>query len=145
MLERSHRRLEDRLVELVAAAGDWRRRRDADALSICRDVCHFLERAAARHERDEEDSVFPRLPRSPLIDGLAADHRAHEKLTAELSRRLAAGAPDPDALVRLAAELERRYRDHIEREERDLFPLIESLPPADRDAAFDEMQSRRGR
>ena len=64
MLERSHRRLEERLADLTRAAGDIvRERAEAGAIEQVDAVLDYLERSAARHETDEEESLFLRLRR----------------------------------------------------------------------------------
>lgn len=50
-LERSHRRLEERLDNLAAAV------RGGDVVAL-RDVCAFFARQVLRHEQDEEQSLF---------------------------------------------------------------------------------------
>lgn len=146
MLLRCHRRLEEMLAELVAAAGDWRRRLNPDALEVARDASAFLHRTALRHEADEEESVFVRLPASPLLETLAAEHREHRRCIEELGALLEHEHPDASALLRVAVDLERRYREHIEREEDELVPLIDAeLGPATRAEIYQEMQARRGR
>lgn len=148
MLLRCHRRLEEKLAELVAAAGDWRRRLAPEALAAARDARTFIERTALRHERDEEESLFARLPdeSSPLFESLAAEHREHERCMGRLSDLLEQRQPDGGALLSLAVDLERRYQAHIEREEEELFPLIDAeLEAFERAEVFREMQARRGK
>lgn len=148
MLLRCHRRLEERLGDLVAAAGDWRRRLDPEALEAAREAHTFIERTALRHERDEEESLFARLPEesSPLLDTLSAEHREHERCMSRLSKLLEEPRPDGAALLRVAVDLERRYHEHIDREEEELIPLIDAeLEAFERAEVFREMQARRGK
>jgi hypothetical protein len=146
MLDRSHRRLEQRLAELTGAATTYRSDSSGSALVAARDVCDFLQRAAARHERDEERSVFPRLTGADdLIAALTAEHRRHESAIAELAAILGADPVDGGALARAAAGLERLYRDHLDREEAELMPRVRDLEPTAREAIYAEMQARRGR
>lgn len=159
ILERSHRRLDERLGELQQAATAIVRERADDAdLAAVDAVIDYLERQAARHEDDEEESLFPRLraaPGSPelapLLRDLAADHVLHRHLIKQLRSlcdRWPAAGPDAGAgaaLVTLANELARSYRGHIEREERELLPAArERLTRADRDGIRAEMGHRRG-
>lgn len=145
MLDRSHRRLEQRLAELTAAAARYRSDADADALDAAREVRDFLQKAAARHERDEERSVFPRLTGAgDLIAALSDEHRLHEQAIAALAAALVPPV-DAAALVSCATRLERMYRDHLDREEAELMPRVRDLDEAALDAIYAEMQARRGR
>lgn len=65
-LDRCHRRLEERLRELVEssaaiASGDA----SDEHWEVVEEVLAYLERAVVRHEEDEEASVFPRLAQHP--------------------------------------------------------------------------------
>jgi hemerythrin-like domain-containing protein len=159
LLERSHRRLEERLSELRRAATAIVRERAGEAeLAMVETVIEYLRRSAARHEEDEEESLFPRLRTrrgaadlGPLLQDLTADHVLHRHLIKQL-RSLQGGWPasGPDAgdgakLVTLANELSRSYRQHIAREDRELLPAArERLSGPDRDAIRAEMGQRRG-
>jgi hemerythrin-like domain-containing protein len=147
-LERSHRRLEEACDALVVASTS----RDIETVS---DVCAFFARQVRRHEEDEERTLFPHLravePGSDLAripERLAAEHREHE----ELHRRLedaVAGRVDGDVwttIQKVADEIMRAYRGHIEEEERALFPAARRLLGAERLASIrQEMGARRGR
>jgi hemerythrin-like domain-containing protein len=159
-LERSHRRLEDRLDDLVqvsASAPDGAL--SADAAELVREVAGFFARAVRRHEEDEESSLFPRVREraddavKAILTKLAEEHREHE----ELHRRLeaigsAAGEADAGAGARELASvtdaLVRAYRAHVEEEEKVLFPAARALfadDPGQLAAIADEMAARRGR
>jgi len=155
MMERSHRRLEERVVELQRAAEAIVRERADDAeLEQVDSVLAFLERSAARHESDEEESLFPRLRQHTelvsLMSDLAHEHDQHRHLVAHL-RALRSGWPpggpdagDGAALVMAVSELARAYRAHIEREERELMPLARDRLTADERAQVGlEMERRR--
>src|SRR4051794_19807648 len=60
-LDRSHRRHDDVMLELLAAARRLAAGRpdDGDA-EVVRDAVGYFQRAVARHFLDEEGSVFPR-------------------------------------------------------------------------------------
>jgi hemerythrin-like domain-containing protein len=157
MLDRSHRRLEERLASLIEAtealaSGET----DGDHVGVVDDVLGFLERAASRHELDEEESLFPRLrghaELAPLVADLLADHDQHRRLLADLlaaRRRWPAAGPnaaEADAVAKLASSLDGAYRVHIEREDRELLPAARAaLSPADQAALLSEMDHRRGR
>jgi hemerythrin-like domain-containing protein len=155
MMERSHRRLEERMVELQRAAeAIVRERADAGQLAQVDEVIAFLERSAARHESDEEESLFPRLRGHAelvsLMSDLAHEHDQHRQLVAQL-RALRSGWPpggpdagDGAALAIAVSELARAYRVHIEREERELLPFARDRLTADERAQLGlEMERRR--
>ena len=139
MLDRSHRRLEQRLAELSAAAVEYR-------LEEAREVCDFLRKAAARHETDEEESVFPRLDGAgELTAALAAEHREHAAKVAELASVLGESVVDKGRLVAIAVTLEQMYAEHLAREEAELMPRVRDLDARALATIYAEMQSRRGR
>lgn len=155
-LERSHRRLEERLEDLAWAAREARgAAADVDAI---RDVAAFFSRAVRRHEEDEEGSLFPRLRELaaksdllPLLDRLAAEHREHVALHARLDEIIAQLDAKPDdttAIAELSAvsdALAAAYRSHVDAEEKTLFPAARAaLDRAALDAIGQEMQARRG-
>ena len=144
MLERSHDRLMEEADALCAAivAGAPREQLE-EAVS-------FFERQGVRHERDEEESLFPRLRDrlgGTLLDDLPRQHRQHEQLCAQLRRLLDAPARETGpALLETAESLRQSYRDHIDLEENALLPAAESMLDADELAEVHaEMQARRGR
>jgi hemerythrin-like domain-containing protein len=150
-LERSHRRLEERLDDLATAARGLDRGEARDAL---REVCGFFARAVKRHEEDEERSLFPRLAGvaelAPVLDALAREHREHEALHARLESLVAdleSGVPADvlaGDLADVASRLATAYRSHIADEERTLFPAARAtLDDAALRAIADEMEQRR--
>jgi iron-sulfur cluster repair protein YtfE (RIC family) len=147
--QRAHRSLDQQLGQLQqAATAIVRERAGAGELAELDSVLSHLERSAARHQREEEEVLFPRLRAppgardlAPLLRELTADHAAHRHLVLQLrSLRTRWPASGPDAshrasLVTLANELARAYRRHIDREERELFPAArERLTASDRAA-----------
>lgn len=156
-LERSHRRLEERLADLQAAAREAEGTGRAD-VALLRDVADFFARAVKRHEDDEERSLFPRLAHDASLVGigarLAAEHRDHEVLHARLDRAVDAidradGPPEEKAaiaeLVLVSDALAAAYRTHVEAEERALFPAARAaLDAGALEAIAREMAERRG-
>jgi hemerythrin-like domain-containing protein len=145
MLLQSHRRLRERLADLQGAAD---RLPDPDALAIIDDVLGFFARAVARHERDEEQSLFPRLAPlpelAPLMTALTEEHREKERLAEELDMALA--ARDERAIREMVSALIVAHTRHIDREEAELFPAAErALGPDVQAEMLREMQARRGR
>lgn len=130
-LDRSHRRLEERLQELAASVeaisrdssntGEW---------STVADVLAHLQRAVVRHEEDEEESVFPRLAvhpaMRPLLSRLRGDHESQRKLVSALDALVQdhSAAEAVPRLQRVSAALNTSYLDHIKREDRELLPAI---------------------
>lgn len=133
MLERSHRRLEEELQAIVMEP----------AADVAARVLEFLDRAVKRHEDDEEQSLFPRLPEllAPLVRELAAQHEEQRRLVEELR-----AAHDEKAIQVAALALQAAYARHIRAEEQQLFPAARTALDDDaRAAMLDEMQARRGR
>lgn len=147
-LERSHRRLEQRIDEL---------RGEVHATTIdvelLDEVVEFFERAVRRHEADEERSLFPRIDHDvalrPILLELTDEHQRHEVLHGRLRAAVAElhRTVDPntrEALSQAADALADAYDAHIRREEQDLFPAARAaLADADVPAILDEMTSRR--
>jgi hemerythrin-like domain-containing protein len=155
--ERAHRSLDQQLSQLQhAATAIVRERSGAAELAAVDGVLSYLERIAARHQRDEEEALFPRLRAAPgardlaaLLRELTADHAAHRDMVRQLrSLRTRWPASGPDAshrasLVALANELARAYRRHIDREERELLPAArERLTASDRAAIHAALEHR---
>jgi hemerythrin-like domain-containing protein len=152
-LERSHRRLEERLEDLAWTAREAKgAAADVDAI---RDVAAFFARAVRRHEDDEEGSLFPRLrgnaEAQALIERLTAEHREHLALHARLDTIIASldRTPDDPAaiadLAQVAEALAIAYRSHVDAEEQTLFPAARAaLDAGELEAIAREMQERRG-
>ena len=142
-LARSHERLREQLAELEALG--QAPELDRDALD---DLVAWFEGPCARHEADEEESLFPRLRRADVDDNmrallgrLAREHRAHTQLHSRL-----AGVRTTADLVGVAAAMADAYREHMALEERDLFPAARAkLGAVDLEAISAEMDARRGR
>ena len=149
-LERSHRRLEERLDNLAAAV------RGGDVVAL-RDVCAFFARQVLRHEQDEEQSLFPRLLGAEppaairaLVERLRVEHAEHEALRQRLENAtdgVDRGHEGADREILSVSEaIARAYRAHIAEEESQLFPAARAaLTPADLEAMAKEMGERRGR
>ncbi|HEX7839110.1 MAG TPA: hemerythrin domain-containing protein, partial [Kofleriaceae bacterium] len=90
-LERSHRRHDDVMAELLDAARRFAAGRPDDGdLTRVRDAVAYFARAVTRHFLDEEGSVFPRLStRRPELAAalaeLSAEHPAQIALHAEVA------------------------------------------------------------
>lgn len=147
MLEKSHRRLAENLALLREAVAGLP---GMEALEGVREVAEFVSRTVARHERDEEQSLFPRIRSdgdlAPLCAELEAEHRAHELLHQELYDLAESDRPDARRLQDLSRRLDAAYERHIELEESRVFPAARAaLSEGDLAAMADEMQARRGR
>jgi hemerythrin-like domain-containing protein len=102
-----------------------------------------------RHTMDEEASLFPRLqgvadpPNEALVSAFA-EHAQLDAIYAAL--RDVAERPGEDATAPLGTHvraLVATYRDHIRREEVEIFPAVERLSQAELRAIGAEMQFRR--
>ncbi len=152
-LERTHRRLEERLAVLEQAAADLLdpARRDG-ALADVDDVMAWLDRAGVRHHDDEEQSLFPRLASvaslQTIVAALEAEHRALDAATHAVDALLGGQIDDAGAreIIALAAKLGDVYRAHLDREELELFPAARAaLAPAVQEEIGREMIARRPR
>ena len=155
MLERSHARLQEQLSLLLGTAAELHDApHDPAARARVVEIADFLEHSIARHELDEEQSLFPRVRDryAQIIDTLEAEHRSQQKLHHEL--RALAEACERDELDEpllahlsdLAMTLAKSYSHHIEIEELELFPHARVVLHASvRAEMAAEMQARRGR
>ena len=148
-----HRRIEQRLDTLVAAAGHLESDLPGSLAAIANSL-RFLDSNGVLHTEDEEVSVFPRLrpTLSPqelaYVDSLELQHDEAEAIYAELKRLVAAlDSPTPEAIAQYracAARLRTLYRAHIQSEDDILTRLARrSLRPADLAAISAEMRARR--
>ncbi len=101
--------------------------RRAAGLATIADVLVFFSQEGARHDDDEEQTLFPRLRGLPdfkqMLDAFDVQHRMNDDALAELVAAARAFAPGAEAKVRhLAFRFAEMYRGHIMGEERALFP-----------------------
>ena len=119
-------------------------------------VHRYFTRALPLHARDEEESILPRLRgRDPVVDlaleTMARQHAEHEEPLRTLVLACEALASDPGChqeagpvVARAAAELDRHFADHLEREETIIFPAMRRLLSRDEDSAIvAEIRGRR--
>src|SRR5271165_4944255 len=66
-LTRSHERLRERIAEVVALGHGT----EFDQAAL-EDLAAWFERQGARHEADEDESLFPRLRAAAIDDGIRA-------------------------------------------------------------------------
>jgi len=152
ILERAHHDLQEQLSCLLGAAAalndDYH---DRDARGQIVSLCQFFTEVVTRHERDEEETVFPRVRHRfrHIIATLEAEHRKQRKLHRELDALASACVRDEldEPLVAhlsdLALTLSRSYAHHLEIEELELFPRARVvLPAATRRTMAAEMYAR---
>lgn len=162
LLSDCHRRIENFLGVLLKVADDaagqplTASQREAIEVSL-----RYFSVAAPRHTQDEENSLFPRMRHSQdldvrtamaKIDALEADHRRADAAHAEvddLARRwLNNGSLDPAETSRLTDVLKRLrmlYQEHIQIEDKEIFPLAGRVLSSDEIATIGrEMAGRRG-
>jgi 3-hydroxyisobutyrate dehydrogenase len=115
------------------------------------DLVMFFDRNVARHEKDEEESVMPRLPaaQKELRDQIAAEHRQHEALINQLGalgERAGRGEDVSKDLARVTQELKYVYHAHMALEDAVLFPAAaRGIDPETWKAIAGEVDARRGR
>jgi len=158
MLKDCHRRIENFLRILCQAA----ERRPEGALSAAeRDAVEaaltYFRTGGERHNRDEEDSLFPRLREAvsaadlEAIRELETEHGEAAELHATVerlySRWIASGSlssEDRQSLLAATDRLQRLYAGHIQVEENVVFPRAAAMLDARAIAAIgSEFQNRR--
>jgi len=106
-------------------------RREAFELSLVGDAAGIVRRFIEEyHEKQEEDSVFPRLEAArrevELVATLRRQHQRGRDVTAEITR-VAGARSNPTELVPLLRSFARMYRPHAAREDTVLFPAFREL------------------
>jgi hemerythrin-like domain-containing protein len=155
-LERSHRRHDQVMAELLEAARRLAAGRpDAGDLDRVHETVAYFERAVARHFVDEEGSVFPRLStRRPELSAtlaeLSAEHPTQIALQAEVANaaRELDGDARPNAgktLLDAATKLAEAHHAHVDREDQIFAVAQEALTAEDDAEIVAEMETRRGR
>jgi hemerythrin-like domain-containing protein len=161
LLSDCHRRIERFMgvLESIAQRSGSGRLTPEEADAVVR-VLRYFRDAAPKHTQDEEESVFPRIfackdpkARTVLLQvrELERDHGDASAWHAELDtlgRRWVDGAIDEAQFERLrdlVGLLQRLYREHIDVEDRQVFPAARMLL-SDRDVEEigREMARRRG-
>jgi hemerythrin-like domain-containing protein len=106
-------------------------------LQQARDFDEFFRVDTIEHFREEEEIVFPLAIGDPRAAGLlgrvVVEHLEIHALVGSLSAEIEAGEVSESTALELAGKLEA----HIRLEERELFPLLEEVVPADELASID--------
>jgi iron-sulfur cluster repair protein YtfE (RIC family) len=140
-----HGRIRDvlALAEKIATTPDV----PADELRAAAErVRRYLTEALPLHVADEEQELLPRLRgRSVEVDAaLATMHGEHHEHDPLVGRMIAAcEAADPAAVGAVVATLAPAMREHLELEEKVVFPALRALPIEDQDAIVAAMKARR--
>jgi hemerythrin-like domain-containing protein len=82
------------------------------------------------HEKLEEDYIFPKFGKSPLVKTLLAQHQAGRKLTADILRITNAGSSGNARTGNLRADMQAfvsMYRPHAAWEDTVLFPALHGI------------------
>lgn len=140
MLADCHRRIE-RFLNILCRVAE---RAEGRALSgeeceVIQAALKYFQESGPRHNKDEEESIFPRLRSAHAavmieVDQLESEHRETEALHKECSELYARwmaeeglhGA-DRTRLRAVVTRLERIYREHIRLEEDIVFPCAAKL------------------
>jgi hemerythrin-like domain-containing protein len=155
-LERSHRRHDEVIAELLEAARRFAAGRpDAGDLGRVRDAVAYFEGSVTRHFVDEDGSVFPRLSTrrpalAPALAELSAEHPTQITLQTEVAA--AAQELDGDArpsagktLLDAATRLAKTHHAHVGREDAIFANAHEALTAEDDREIVAEMEMRRDR
>lgn len=160
LLSDCHRRIEMFLEHLDIAGKTMERPITPEVEQLLHTALKYFREAAPRHTADEEESLFPRLRNtasqkaSPVLARLGTleeEHRVSAPLHAEVERLgtmyLARGTLSPadvESFRTAVAGLRALYREHIQIEDGEVFPIASTLLSAsDRAAIGEEMAARR--
>jgi hemerythrin-like domain-containing protein len=159
MLKDCHRRIEHFLdILCMVAERALARSLTGEERSAIQAALQYFRVGGERHTADEEESLFPRLRgesgggRLEAIDRLQCDHQLaadlHESVdwlyTAWISKGIL-GADEQERLLSQTRRLKRLYEEHIQVEEKIVFPQAAQLLDAQAIAAIGkEFRDRRG-
>jgi len=160
LLSDCHRRIEMFLGSLEAVARIANHPLTGEARRILDFALRYFREAAPKHTSDEEESLFPRLRQVQhpdiqaaltRLDSLEQEHRQAEPLHAEVERLgqecLTKGRLSPEraeTLRKQVAALISMYREHIDTEDRMVFPLaVRLLSQTEMTDIAKEMATRR--
>lgn len=136
MLCDCHRRIERFLRVLceVARRAQGRALADEEQEAV-RGALHYFREGGQRHNRDEEDSLFPRLRQAGAMDDLSAIealehehadagglHATVERLYTQWMENESLSGEETELLLESASRLEQLYATHIATEEAVVFP-----------------------
>src|SRR5262245_9409092 len=150
-LERSHRRHDTVMAELLEAARRFAAGRPDDGdLDRVHEAIGYFERAVTRHFVDEEGSVFPRLStRRPELAQTLAELPAEHPTQITMQAEVAAAARDLDSdarpnagkvLLDAATRLAEAHRAHVGREDQIFAAAHEALTAEDDAEIVAEME-----
>lgn len=160
LLSDCHRRIEMFLGTLAAVGKVIDQPPAEETMRSLQGALQYFRQAAPKHTADEEESLFPRLRgmhdsevKSALsaLDQLEKDHHTVSPLHAEIERLalkyLQTGSlSDDEAEAYRAAvrNLQETYREHIQIEDSEVFPIAARLLSApEKSAIAQEMAARR--
>lgn len=125
---------------------------DEAGRKAAQDVSRYFASSAPLHHRDEEEDLFPRINRqslriAELVHGLKKEHRELDALWAALlpELRRIPGEGFSDSFVETAARFCALCRQHVNRENMELLPLVaSSLSQRELGYIGESMAQRRG-
>ena len=141
MLTDCHRRIEH-FLEILCVVADRARGRSLteEEASAVASALHYFRVGGQRHTADEEQSLFPRLREDAgagkpnQIDGLESDHQEANQLHADVDRLFSEWMAssrldglDESSLHAKTQRLNNLYQEHIQLEEKIVFPLAARL------------------
>ncbi|MEX0602075.1 MAG: hemerythrin domain-containing protein [Bacteroidota bacterium] len=99
-----------------------------DPLYQAKFVVSFYENDLKKHFKAEEEALFPPIYKHlegtrPLVDDLKADHRKIKEYVRGFRK------PDRKTLEARLKEFGKFLEDHIRKEDRQLYPMVEKLAP----------------
>jgi hemerythrin-like domain-containing protein len=159
LLSDCHRRVEMFLGMLEAVANGIDKPAAEETNRALQSALRYFAEAAPKHTADEEESLFPRLRRLhdpeadaalSKLDRLEADHRWAAPLHSEVERLgkkyLCTGhlsAAETDGFRTAVSKLSAMYKEHIDVEDRLIFPLATKLLPLNEKSLIAKEMARR--
>ena len=125
---------------------------DSEARTAASNILRYFELALPNHHADEEEDIFPALRAladstlNAAIDAILDEHCTLARLWQQVRPWLnqIADGRRPDATPLALANFVTAYPAHAAREEREIFPALNRLAPAEVERLAARMRARRG-
>lgn len=155
LLASCHRKIRQHVVFARRLASEAQNHRDDEIRATAGQVRRYFALALPLHIADEDQTIAPMLRRmggsvAEALAVMASDHAKHQPLIDRLVDLCTELELDParrsalaHELGQVAAQLATELAEHLELEERVVFPALRALPAADRSELVVAMRRRR--